>query len=172
MWHPLTALPANWFWPFLVLTLVVLALFQVIDRPLKTPAAPVGIVSYELAGSVERARAILESWDSRARVYAGFSLGFDYLFMPLYATTIGMACLWGARTGSGPAWLGGILAWGVWVAALCDGIENYALWRMLVGEPVAPWPAVARVSALAKFGLILLALVYALVMAVLWVVGS
>ena len=85
------------FWPVLVLALLVMAVFRVIDVPLQTAAALQGIVSYELAGTVEAAQAMLDSWDGWARLYAVFGLGLDYLFMPSYALAIGLACAWAAR---------------------------------------------------------------------------
>ena len=86
-------------------------MLQAVDAPLKTPAAPQGIVSYEFAGTTTAAQRILDSWDAGAKVYAGFSLGLDYLYMPAYALTIGLACAWAARV-LGPG--GG--GWAVWGA--------------------------------------------------------
>ncbi len=126
---------------------------QVVGRPLQTAAAPQGIVSYELAGDPATTQAILDSWGPNARVHAGFSLGLDTLFMPLYAATIALSCLWGAGAFRRRRWplvaLGRPLAWGVWLAALCDVVENIALWRLLVGPVAVPWPLLYP-SSLAK----------------------
>ncbi|MDP3938069.1 MAG: hypothetical protein Q8R92_08020, partial [Deltaproteobacteria bacterium] len=46
-----------------VLTLVLIAVMSAFDLPLRTEAAPQGIVSFELAGSAARAGEILASWD-------------------------------------------------------------------------------------------------------------
>ena len=82
-------------WPaLLALTIVLTVALQAVNAPLKTPAAPQGIVSYEFAGTTAAAQSILDSWDAGAKVYAGFSLGLDYLYMPTYALTIGLACAW------------------------------------------------------------------------------
>lgn len=160
------------FWLLAILTLIVMAVLQVVGRPLQTTAAPQGIVSYELAGAPATTQAILDSWDSNARVHAGFSLGLDYVFMPLYAATIALGCLWGAGVLSRRCWplatLGKPLAWGVWLAALCDVVENVALWRLLVGPVTAPWPALARWCAMVKFGLLGLGLVYVMVAVAAW----
>ena len=53
----------------------------ILDRPLRTPAAPQGIVSYELAGTLPRAQEILASWGERGRLFAGVGLGLDYLYL-------------------------------------------------------------------------------------------
>ncbi len=164
MWHPVVSLSFSLFWPLLVATLLVMALFQFLDRPLRTPAAPWGVVSFELAGSVDKARSIIDSWDDQARLSAAFGLGLDYLFMVLYATTIAIACLWSADIYGSLGWwlagLGGLMAWGVWLAALLDGIENYSLWRLLSGPVSDPWPKIARWCATIKFILITIAMIY------------
>ena len=171
MHHPFERIPTSKRWqifvPLLVLTLAVMAVLNVVDGPLKTGAAPRGIVSYELAGSVAGARAILDSWSSQARVYAGFSLGFDFLFMVLYSVTIAYACVW-VSGGLQGFWrplasAGLLLAWGQGVAALLDATENAALLVMLFGVPAVPWPQVARGCATVKFTLVFLGLVYAIV---------
>ncbi|MCS7038110.1 MAG: hypothetical protein RMN24_00375 [Anaerolineae bacterium] len=166
--HPLARLERQqrkrWFWAWLVPTLLVMLILQIVGGPLQTPAAPRGIVSYEFAGTAERAAAILAGWDERVRVHAAFSLGFDYLFMPLYAMTIALGCLWAAeRWRWRPlAGLGGVLAWGVWLAAALDAVENLALWQLLTGAVTDPWPVLAWWSALVKFILIGLGLLYIL----------
>ncbi len=159
-----TVLPFSLFWPLLAATLVVMALFQILDRPLRTPAAPWGIVSFELAGSMDKAQAMIDSWDEHARLSAAFGLGLDYLFMVLYATTIALACLWSAQVYGELGWwlvdLGGLLAWGVWLAALLDGIENISLWQLLKGPVSDPWPSIARWCASIKFVLIAFSMIY------------
>ncbi len=115
---------------------------NLVGEALITTAAPYGIISFELAGSVEKAQQIIDSWDQDARLYAAFSLGFDYLFMLLYSTTIALACLWGGRALQArdiPGYRIGIfLAWGLWLAAVLDGIENIALSLSLLNTPAAP----------------------------------
>ena len=159
-----------------VLTLAVLAVFRVIDRPLQTAAAPSGIVSFELAGTLAAAQAMVASWDRQAQLLAAFGLGLDYLFMPLYSTAIGLACivaaggpLRGRRLLAGMGWL---LAWGLWLAALLDAVENTALLQVLLGSEVPAWPAIARWCASLKFLLILAGLAYALLAGVTSVVKA
>ena len=187
MKHPLENIPSTsrkpLFWAFLAGTLILFAVFRVLDAPLRTTAAPNGIVSFELAGTPFQAQAIIDSWHemaflvssvegepvpgfvSRAYAFAAFGLGVDYLFMPVYATALAFGILlaagkhgsWFARSG---AWLG----WGVYAAALFDAVENYALARMLLMNQVwSPYPEVAAFSASVKFVLLSLGLVYALV---------
>jgi len=145
---------------------LLMACMQLLGRALVTDAAPAGIVSYEFAGSLPAARAILDSWDAAARVRAGLSLGLDYLFLVLYAVAIGLGCTLVAsalelRTPFA-ARAGLLLGWGVLAAALLDALENYALIRLLLGSAGAIWPAVASSAAGPKFALVALGLLYVL----------
>ena len=61
-----------------------------------------------------------------ARLATGFNLGLDYLYLLLYANTIAMALLW-LTEGLSATWLTTLataLAWGQWLAAGLDAIEN------------------------------------------------
>ncbi len=158
--HPLVAIPsdrrARVFVPLLVATLVITFLFRFIG-----PAQPT-IVDFELAGSVPKAQAIIDAWNENDRIRAGFSLGFDYLYMPVYSTTIALACVMAAGVLKRRAWrtAGLLLAWGLWIAAVSDATENLALFNELLGNNVTPWPQVAQICATIKFGLIVLGLLY------------
>ena len=132
---------------------------------LLTPPAPYGIVSFELAGSVEKTQAIIASWGLDAQLHAAFSLGLDYTFMLAYALTLSLACVWAGEVLARSAWpLAGLalpLAWGQWLAAVLDAVENLALWRSLSGPVQAPWPQIAYWCAGLKFMLILFGMIYA-----------
>ncbi len=169
MHHPLQSIPPSrrkaLFWGMLVATLLWMALMQVVSAPLITPDAPQGIVSFELAGSLGKAKWILASWDAHARLYAAFGLGIDYIFMLLYSTTIGLACLWAGDVLHAMRWplsgLGVGLAWGQWLAAALDALENVALAILLLQGLAHGWPELARLCAVLKFALIISGLVYA-----------
>ena len=115
-----------------------------------------------ISGSGTNLQAIIDAWNENDRIRAGFSLGFDYLYMPVYSTTIALACVMAVGVLKRRAWhtSGILLAWGLWIAALCDATENLALLTELLGNNVAPWPQVAQICATLKFGLILLGLLY------------
>lgn len=139
----------------------------VVGEPLVTQQAPSGIVSFELAGTPSQAKAILDSWDERAKQFAAFGLGFDYLYMLAYSSTLGLGCLLAAgaiRAKEWPLYVMGIpLAWGMCLAALFDAVENLGLTLILLtGETATVWPAIARLCALLKFGLLFLGLIYIL----------
>lgn len=185
MQHPLAIIPSQYhkrlFFTFLTLALILFAIFSILDRPLQTEAAPNGIVSFELAGNPPRARAITNSWKQMSLplsavagqpnpeivngsyVYAAFSLGLDYLFMPIYALAIAFATLVAARKHDG--WLrslGAVAGYAACAAMLFDALENYSLLQVLVGNIESAYPAIAAFCAIVKFGLILFGLLYAL----------
>jgi hypothetical protein len=149
----------------LLTCLLIMVIFAWSGRPLQTQAAPDGIVSFQAAGSLEKSSAILSSWDENARLVAAFGLGFDYLFMPVYAITLTLACLAtgetlqqvGRRYSNLAIWM----ARAALLAAGLDAIENLALTIMLLGQPANPWPLVAMICANSKFILLFLALIYA-----------
>ena len=141
-----------------ILTIGVMAYLQIIGGPLVTDAAPGGIVSYEFAGDIPTARAILESWGAAGQVYAGLSLGLDFLFLFAYAGSIGLGCVLAARKlapQGGLVYRIGIwLAWGLPLAAFLDYLENYALIRLLLGSELALWASLAYWCAIPKFALV------------------
>jgi hypothetical protein len=75
-------------------SMLALSVFNWMGAPLTTPAAPWGMVSFQLARTPEQVQAILVSWDALTRQAAAFCLGLDYLFMPAYALAIGLAARW------------------------------------------------------------------------------
>jgi len=150
-----------------VLKLFVGACLFVQGRPLNTDPAPLGIVSFELAGNLACAQRIMASWGDMGKVSAGLNLGLDYLFLVAYAACISLAC---ALTARGLARrirslsvVGLVLAWGQYGAALLDAAENYALIRVLLGSERKAWPVVARWCAIPKFLIVAAGMAFVLV---------
>ena len=176
MRHPLESLHSHMLdrmiWPLVVFSLLLLLILNLVGLPLITRAAPYGIVSFELARDEAQASAILASWDQAARLRAAFSLGLDFLFIPLYSAALTLTCLWAARFRRRrqrfPSWLvmigipGIPLAWAQLGAGLLDMVENIALVRMLFGLVNSPWPQIASLCAFTKFILIVAGILYSL----------
>ena len=126
------------------------------------------IVAFELAGSVGRAEEILTTWRAEGVIDQAKAIqAFDLLYPFIYATALAGACIAAAgawdRLGSTRLAAGGIaIAWVALAAAGFDYVENLGLDVSLWGKPASPWPELARVAALFKFGAIGLALVYGL----------
>lgn len=180
MHHPFLALDLrqrnSLFWVSFAATMMVMVVMGIIGEPLVTPQAPLGIVSFELAGTPSQVGLILDSWDGRAKQYAAFGLGLDYLYLLAYSTAVGLGCLLAGVAIRSAAWplasLGIPLTWGVWTAAVFDAIENLGLTLILLaGITANTWPAIVRLCALLKFGLLFLGLVYVFYGLVVGLVG-
>jgi hypothetical protein len=160
--HPLEFLPPNlrkpFFYFFLALTLSTFVVFRFLDEPLQ----PNGIVSFELAGNADSAQRMVDSWDADARLFAAFGLGFDYLFMPIYALALSLGLL--LARGQNPSRyhsFANLMGWGALAAALFDAVENYALWHTLTQNAISPYPQLAATCAVIKFALLILGFIAA-----------
>ncbi len=145
MKHPSQWLPERvrkpLFWIFLAWTLVLMLLFQLLNRPLSTSAAPMGIISLQLAWTAEKTSAILSSWGATAREYAAFGLGFDYLFMSVYAAALALGSLLAA--GRHPGFFARL---GSWVGLPVSWLPSWTGWKTwdssnnsFVGGLNSPW---------------------------------
>lgn len=176
MHHPLESLRRSvldgMILPLVGLSLLMLLILNLIGLPLITPAAPYGIVSFELARDETQASAVLASWDQPARLRAAFSLGLDFLFIPIYTCALTLTCLWAARFRRErrrlPSWLVTIgmpgipIAWAQLGAGLLDVTENIALVRILLAGVSSPWPPIASICAFSKFSLLAAGISYSL----------
>ena len=160
-------------------SLVVLGLFalMLVVGALALPAIGemadrgVGIVEYELARTTAEAERLNALLGEEGREALRTSLWLDYPFLVAYGA-FGAACslvLAARATDRGRAALGRVGRWvavAPLVAALCDAIENVALFRVGAGHTDQPWPALAFGFASAKFALLAVAVLYGLVAAV------
>jgi len=147
-----------------VFTLATMMCMNIIGHPLVNETAPQGIVSFEFAGTFEIAHLMMASWGEKGLISAGLSLGFDYLFLVVYAICIALGCVLMARAMQHRVKIllpiGALLAWAQFLAAILDAIENYALIRVLLGSTENLWPALARLCAGPKFLIVLAGLLY------------
>jgi hypothetical protein len=147
-----------------VFTLAVMMCMNIIGHPLVNETAPQGIVSFEFAGTIDAAHRLMESWGEKGLISAGLSLGFDYLFLVVYALCIALGCVLIARTMQFRVKIlvpiGALLAWAQFLAAILDGTENYALIRVLLGSNADLWPALAKLCAAPKFIIVSAGLLY------------
>ncbi len=150
-------------WLFIGLALLASFISMGINQPLRTAAAPQGIISYEFASNLTTAQTIINSWSAPAKLRAAFGLGFDFLYPVVYGLAISLAVVVASGAFRGrPTQLGAWLAWGVWLAAALDYVENIALWLLLQGSNNGLLPQIAYWCATFKFLLLFLAILYAL----------
>ena len=160
----------------MVVAFLMMLVQGVYNRWLRNAEAPRGIVSLELAGTVMRSRAILDSWNPSQRSEAIMGLWLDFLNLVSYAAALVLGCMWSTRHlgrwSPALAGLGELLAWLMVLAAVCDAIENVALLVQLQlhRDARAPWPAVAFACAATKFALIVMGVLYVLGGIASWVV--
>lgn len=132
-----------------------------IDEGIRTQAAPLGIVSFELCAYTDSCAQILQSWNSHARQLATLSLGIDYLFMVLYPATLFVSLLLMVpRVPQNLQEFTRWSAWGAWGMGVADALENYCLTQMVLTESVQglAWPA--AVFASIKFAILIHTLVW------------
>ena len=143
------------------------------DRLLVTAAAPNGIVSFELAKSIERSAAILRSWSPQAQSAAMLIQGVDYLYLFIYPAWYSLAAA-GAGALHGGAWqrMGVLTSWLILLAIPLDAIENYALIQQLLHGPTEAHALLAWGCAIPKFALVAIASVFVLVAVAAWLVKS
>lgn len=142
----------------LVIGAILLTALRSLDAPLRTQAAPQGIVSFELAKNYEVSRQILDSWSNEAKVYAALSLGLDYLFLVVYALFISLSCIQVGTALRERASLlfpmAQTLARAQFLAAILDAIENWALIHLLLNASDRWLPGLARWCATVKFSIV------------------
>ena len=143
----------------LPLTLLAMFIEQVTGGPLKTDAAPSGVVSFELAGKLSLAQEMVKSWGALGQVYAGVNIGFDFVYIITYVIAIGLGCVIVARGGFLTS-VGNILAWAMFAAGLFDCIENYNLIQVLLGFGQETNAMLAQWCAMVKFTIVGLGLAY------------
>jgi hypothetical protein len=174
--HPFEWLPESEqraaFWTLFAVTVVVIGFMQIVSGPLITDAAPQGIVSFEFAGDIPNAEKMIDSWGQKERIYAGLSLGLDYLFLVLYSCTIALGCVLATRGMSTEFFIktGVVLAWAQFAAALLDCLENFALIKLLLGSGEAAWSCLAFWCAGPKFFIVGVGLVYIVIGAVVFLI--
>jgi len=134
--------------------------------PLINDAAPRGLLSYELGGSVDEIKTVLDSWHDGHRIRAGFALGFDFLFMLSLTNFLALAAVHASyRVRSKTLELstvGPMLAWGQWIAGILWIAQNLLLFTMLTGPVTSPWPEIVFWCGTVKFSLLGLGLAYVL----------
>jgi hypothetical protein len=155
------------FLALLAWTVVFFAIFQLLNAPLITSAAPYGIVSHQFAWTPDRAKAIISSWAGRPSLFAVFGLGLDFLFIPSYLFTVGLGALLAAgRHRNMAVWLRRLGLWAtyaVFAAAAFDILENIFQARQLLNGVVTyPLTVLTGICACFKFGLLGFGILYGL----------
>jgi len=135
MTHAFASLPSPHRWILLAIlfagTIILAVKLTSQGKPLRTQAAPNGILSYEFAWNQNRAELILNSW-TNFKATARQQLLLDFPFLVFYPLLFSLACGMLADSPSNRmAAVGIFLSWAVLAACPLDAAENIALLRML-----------------------------------------
>ena len=159
----------------LVLLLMSIAVMRYLDSFLINEVSQNGIVSFELAKNISSSAQIINAWDITAKSAAGLSLGFDFLFLIIYAPFIAMLSYKVNNQlflKSNTYHVSNIIFIIPFVAAFFDVLENIALIKLLLGDLQQKWSAMAYYFAVIKFGLLIVAISYILLGFLILVFGK
>lgn len=150
---------------YALLAFLILNILAIINAPLVNNNCKGGIITYELAKELATSKTILNSWNDQTKMSVAIGLGFDYLFLLVYASFISLLIfrinekLWKSR----PMYkIGKVLIYLTFVAALFDMIENFALVKLLLGDLKQTWSSVAYYFATSKFVILIVSIAYIL----------
>ncbi len=149
----------------LVLLLMSIAVMRYLDSFLINEVSQNGIVSFELAKELSNSNEIINAWDATAKSAAGLSLGFDFLFLLIYASFISwLVYLINDRLfiKSKNIFFKKVSILLPFIVAFFDVLENIALIKLLLGDLQQKWSAMAYYFAVIKFGLLIVAISYIL----------
>jgi hypothetical protein len=137
-----------------------------VDRKIQESGGP-GIVSFELAGSTDRATEILGEWGQAGRDSARLSLWLDFPLLVAYGAFFHLAILAVRDAAHRRGWErwarpGAAMATLPIAAAACDAVEDIGLLLVLDGHADSVAPAIATAFAVAKFAMFGGALLYLL----------
>jgi len=126
-----------------------------LERQMHRTGGP-GIIAFELAGNAERAQRIISAWGDGGRRAARRSLQLDFGYMATYGVLTALLVDYARRRLGHPAWV-----WlGVVPAVAADAVEGVALLNVLAGNDVDVNARRARRAAIAKFAVLVGALLY------------
>ncbi|SPM29629.1 hypothetical protein [Mycobacterium terramassiliense] len=130
------------------------ALMLLQERRLRATGGP-GIIPFELAGSGQAER-IMTRWGPDGQRAARMSLWLDFGYMATYGTFTALLVDHARRRRDHPP----VLPAAVIVAVAADAVEGVSLLKVLKRADIAVHARRARVAAVVKFAVLLLALMY------------
>jgi hypothetical protein len=142
---------------YFIIVLILTILWMVVMRI----SSPDNIVAFEFAGTVDKAREIIQAWGTGGVEQARLGTYLDFIFLLLYSASISMGCRMAVNF-SKVNWLikiGNTLTPVIWLAGVCDAIENIALLNTLQ-KVTQSTVTVAFYSAAIKFTIVSVGLLF------------
>lgn len=159
------------FWLFSLLTIG----YMIWVRNYLAPLSSDEIVQFEIAKTVDRAQAMVDTWKITGKYEQVVqSTYFAYVFMVLYTLAIAFGCRFiSVCTGNEIMIKGGRgFAWLIVLATICDLVENIAVSHTLHG-PVSQWNvSLAYNLARIKFSIVIVCLLFMLACSLYWAIGK
>jgi hypothetical protein len=148
---------------------------QVFDSYLKTNESPFGIGSFELAKDINKSINIIKVWkNDNVLQVAGLSLGFDFVFIFFYTLFISLLLFLVTinKAQDYTKVIGKFLIITMLLAAAFDSVENFALIKLLLGNTQELWSQIAYYTAVIKFLIVILSLLFVLSRLVLLLIAA
>tara|TARA_B110000003_G_scaffold152808_2_gene153498 strand:+ start:9125 stop:9676 length:552 start_codon:yes stop_codon:yes gene_type:complete len=146
--------------------IICITVLQYLDQFLINDTCSSGIISFELAGDLETAGSYLNSWGEKGKIAVSLGLGFDFLFPIAYSSFMGIlihklnVILWSKSSFFS---LGNGLIWAIFLAGICDYVENIGLINLVLGNMEQAWVSISFYFAVVKFCIIFVVLLYILI---------
>ena len=140
-----------------VLAVLLFVTMTVLGLPLRTDAAPLGIVSLQFAASPEAAERMLVSWSAVPRVRLLWAHGLDLLLPVTYAVAIGLAAMHAAQVTRAAGRSAAVASGAAAAAAMSDQVENVAMGITILSGPAWAGVLATLVAATVKSTLLALA---------------
>jgi len=140
-----------------------------------SPLSSGEIVQFEIAKTVSKAQSIIQDWKNTGKYEQGVkSISLAYFFIALYTLSIGLGCRFvSACTGNEILIKGGRgFALLIWVATVCDIIENIAMSRTLLGAISQVNVTITYNLARIKFSIVIVCLLFILACTLYWLIGK
>ncbi|HEY0677955.1 MAG TPA: hypothetical protein VGD17_06705 [Chitinophagaceae bacterium] len=157
-----------YFWVFLALNLAFIAWSRTYLKPLTTR----DIVKFEVAKTLPVAEKIIAEWKADGKFEkAKQSIVADYFFIFLYTTGFIITVFLLARLSNHVLLhrTGRFILVLMPIAAICDIIENVAMYRSLSGHLTALNVTLAYDMAVAKFSIIILTMIFLFICLLFWI---
>ena len=161
----------RWFWFLLLANIIFIVIATIFLFPLRFDE----MVRLEVARKVPIAEGILQDWANTGKLVKAIpAVYLDFVFIPLYVAGLGAASLYlsGITGNEVLAKAGKVLPYLLILAGICDVIENFALLKVLRGHVTGFNVLLSYDMAAAKFTVIILSFLFALVCLIFWVSGK
>ena len=161
----------RWFWLLLLANILYIICTYILLHPLTLQE----VVTFEIAKKVQDANNIIQDWELTGKYQkAILSIYLDFLFIGLYTALLAVSLAYFSRLTRHEILIkaGRIFTYLLFIAALCDTVENIAMLRSLKST-ASYWSVTAAYDmAATKFSIIIVSLLFLFVCIFFWVLDA